>query len=196
MTREERLQFCNVCRNQKTSLKQGLVCKITNEVPQFEGTCNLYDEDTDLKKRLNRIDPTEPYLPAGPGKRFLNFIIDAICYYIFAFLLGGMMGIVLALTAPERATTFFDNKLIMYGFGFIVLFTYYTLSESISGRTIGKLITGTKVINERGETPSFSTIALRSVCRFIPFEAFSFLGNDAGWHDTLSKTSVVEIPKS
>jgi len=37
-------------------------------------------------------------------------------------------------------------------------------------------------------------IVIRSLCRFIPLEAFSFLFNDgSGWHDTISSTKVINI---
>jgi hypothetical protein len=40
--------------------------------------------------------------------------------------------------------------------------------------------------------PPFGTMVLRSLCRLIPFEPFSFLGSDArGWHDSITKTRVV-----
>ena len=76
--------------------------------------------------------------------------------------------------------------------GIIVMAVYYIPLEAMSGRTIGKLITGTKVVSENGHRPSFSEVIKRTLSRFIPFEAFSFLGKDSrGWHDTLSKTYVV-----
>ena len=66
--------------------------------------------------------------------------------------------------------------------------------ESISQRTIGKLVTQTKVVLENGEKPAPETIILRSLCRFIPFNAISFLGNiPRGWHVTISKTFVVDL---
>ena len=39
----------------------------------------------------------------------------------------------------------------------------------------------------------FNDILVRTFCRYIPFEAFTFLGNKSpiGWHDKLSKTIVV-----
>jgi uncharacterized RDD family membrane protein YckC len=71
---------------------------------------------------------------------------------------------------------------------------FYFILESTSQRTIGKLITQTKVVLENGEKPSLETIIIRSLCRIIPFEPFSFFGNiPRGWHDTISKTYVVDI---
>ena len=62
---------------------------------------------------------------------------------------------------------------------------YYMITEGLSGRSLGKLITKTKVINMENEKPSFINILGRTMCRFIPFEAFSFLGDGKGWHDSI-----------
>jgi uncharacterized RDD family membrane protein YckC len=74
------------------------------------------------------------------------------------------------------------------------MFIYYGLSESLTGRTLGKLATGTRVVNNKGITPSVNEILLRTLCRFVPFDALSFFG-DSGWHDDWSKTKVVSINK-
>ena len=57
-------------------------------------------------------------------------------------------------------------------FGIIVVCVYYIPLEAMSGRTIGKLITGTKVVSEDGHRPPFSEVIKRTLSRFIPFEAF------------------------
>ena len=52
------------------------------------------------------------------------------------------------------------------------------------------------VVLENGEKPNPNTIALRSICRIIPFDVLSYLGANAyGWHDSFSKTYVVDIAK-
>ena len=79
-----------------------------------------------------------------------------------------------------------------YLLGFIFMSTYYILFEFGLRQTPGKLITKTIVVNEDGSSPTFVNILVRTLCRFIPLEAFTFLGNEAvGWHDTLSKTRVI-----
>ena len=61
-----------------------------------------------------------------------------------------------------------------------------------NGQSIGKMITGTIVVTEDGQKPSFGQILGRSFARIVPFEPFSFLGNDAsGWHDKWSETKVI-----
>ena len=60
---------------------------------------------------------------------------------------------------------------------------------------MGKWITGTRVVDERGDPPSWRQACLRSLARLIPFEAFSVLfsedGMARGWHDSLPRTRVV-----
>ncbi|MFM7319451.1 MAG: RDD family protein, partial [bacterium] len=66
--------------------------------------------------------------------------------------------------------------------------------ETATGRTFGKWITGTIVIHEDNDKPDFGQIIVRTICRMIPFEVFSFLGgNPQGWHDRFSRTKVVDI---
>lgn len=48
----------------------------------------------------------------------------------------------------------------------------------LKGKTIGKYITKTIVVMEDGSKPKASDIVLRSLCRLIPFDAFSFLGTE------------------
>lgn len=65
--------------------------------------------------------------------------------------------------------------------------------EGFTGKTIGKLLTGTKVVDSTGGPASIKTAFLRSLCRYIPFEPFSFLSSDArGWHDSITKTWVIK----
>ena len=76
----------------------------------------------------------------------------------------------------------------------LVYLLYYFVLESLTQRTLGKLITQTKVVLENGEKPGADVIVLRSLARIIPFEPFSFLGSiPRGWHDTLTRTFVVDV---
>lgn len=75
--------------------------------------------------------------------------------------------------------------------GFLLFYlVWQTLFEALTGKTVLKFITKTHVVNMDGSKPTFKTIMLRNLCRFIPFNALSFLGN-RGWHDSVSKTQVV-----
>ena len=61
------------------------------------------------------------------------------------------------------------------------------------GKTVGKMLTKSTVVREDGGRITLGQAFGRSLCRLIPFDAFSFLGSTAvGWHDSISKTRVVK----
>ena len=136
---------------------------------------------------------------ASKSKRFANYMIDRILFYSLFLLLGIVSYMIAELIGNESFYIFLENldsinplldKLITA----IIFVIFYFILESISQITIGKLVTQTKVVLENGEKPAPETIILRSLCRFIPFNAISFLGNiPRGWHDTISKTFVVDL---
>lgn len=112
---------------------------------------------------------------ALPTKRLVNYIIDNVVLSILIFLM--------VLSLNEIDFPFLYPTLIY--------FLYYFIFESTSGKTIGKIITKTKVIKWDGSKPEFFYIGLRTLCRFIPLEPF-FMKKDYTWlHDSLSSTMVV-----
>lgn len=74
----------------------------------------------------------------------------------------------------------------------IVLFIYYFACEAVFARTLGKAVNGTFVVYERGRVLS---ALVRTLSRFLPLEAFSFIGRYEGWHDQLSRTTVRKANK-
>lgn len=115
--------------------------------------------------------------------RVINYVLDLMaCRFI--------VSLVLAILA--------FNSLYLNLFGQVVLnlitqFLYYFVAETQFSRTLGKLVTKTKVINLQGEKPSVNQIIKRTLLRVIPFEPFSFLLNPIGLHDKWSQTRVSEI---
>ncbi len=137
---------------------------------------------SDIEKEMRNIDSR---LASG-GKRFANSLIDVIFLYVIIFAVSLTLAFAGNLSEKD-----------MDGIGFNVMFIafyilYFTLFELSTGKTIGKFITKTHVVKEDGEKLDFKTAFIRSLCRLIPFDAFSYLGGKAlGWHDTLSKTRVI-----
>ncbi|MEM6265056.1 MAG: RDD family protein [Bacteroidota bacterium] len=72
---------------------------------------------------------------------------------------------------------------------------YWILMEMGTGRTLGKFLFHTKVINKTGGKASSGQIIARSFFRFIPVDPLWYLGQDApiGLHDRFSGTIVVRI---
>jgi uncharacterized RDD family membrane protein YckC len=133
-------------------------------------------------------------LLVSSGRRFLNSILDLIFFVLF--LVGARMVIefitsVLGLDAV-RSWMSGLGELWWNCIGFIASLLYYILLEGFFGRTLGKFVTGTIVVDVNGKQPSFGTICKRTLSRLIPFDSYSFLGNARGWHDSNSDTYVVD----
>ncbi len=165
------------------------MCGLTNAKPEFVSTCPEYENDPIAVKRESygnaneRKSNLDQYRASG-GKRFANYIIDIIAYYIILVFLGFIIGII-------------DYSLIDSAFisvsPYAILILYYLVFEATTGQTIGKYISGTIVVGEDGANPPVGRVIGRTFVRFIPFEAFSFLGqSSSGWHDSLTKTKVID----
>ncbi len=197
MPGEGQLKYCRICKNRVLDINQGIICGLTNKPADFTITCNLFIEDPERKtfQEKNEKELQLEKMIAGQGKRFVNYLIDLVCFYIFTMIFELFMGILGGLIFPDLLSLFdgrntLVNYLVALGSGMI----YYTILEYATGRTLAKYITGTKVVDEEGNKPGLRTLMLRSLCRFIPFEPVSFLFNPgSGWHDRLSKTKVINI---
>lgn len=152
-----------------------------NEEISNSGTDLLYDMPVHL-------------VQASGGKRFANYIIDVIVFYIFYFLI--FFG--WALINPDSVRSygesansynFIDTITTMIIFGF-----FMGLIEAIfKGKTLGKLITGTKAVNEDGTPITFGTALGRGFSRAVPFNALSALGTPSHpWHDKWTNTYVID----
>ena len=110
------------------------------------------------------------------GIRILNFIIDLSIITLIALFVD-LISII---------STSFETKY------YLIYFFYYLLFESISGQTVGKIVTKTKVIKRNNKKANFLNIFSRSILRLIPFDSFSYLfGTEQGFHDLLSGTKLI-----
>lgn len=146
---------------------------------------------------MSEINPYAP--PAAPlakalplrratrGQRFATMLLDVIFYYLFAFLIG----VVFVILGIERVLDRIPDLLL----GMLVMLAYYAPQEAFSGRTLGKRIMKTQVVNEEGLPITGKQAVLRTLGRFIPFEAFTFLAGGkegpCGLHDNIARTIVV-----
>jgi uncharacterized RDD family membrane protein YckC len=137
-------------------------------------------------------------LLASNGSRFANNLVDSSFTYIFSLVLEYYLFPFLIGFLDSFDLTGFGNwyynltEWYWVGISWGLTLVYYALFEGLFGRSLGKLITGTVVIDKSGNTPGFRAILIRTLIRFIPIDAFSFLGNSGrGWHDSFSNTYVV-----
>ncbi|GAA0539785.1 RDD family protein [Chitinophaga japonensis] len=150
-------------------------------------TVNPSSRQEDL---LDDLDDMVVLNPATQGQRFGNYIIDRIVAYAFAFLIVVMVGVVIGLLGGNSDGVF--EGLPLYLLMYISYVWYYTTMEALNkGRTIGKLITGTYAVTRKGNPITLKTAFYRSLCRIVPFEAFSGFGQ-VPWHDSWTDTTVVK----
>lgn len=136
------------------------------------------------------------YARADTGKRFLNYIIDLVVFYLLFF----GIGIVIAIISPESIDSLLvEDQSAGAALGdriLSILFyaIYMSLMEAVfKGKSLGKLITGTRAVNLDGSRISTGTAFARGFSRAVPFCAFSALGNPCNpWQDKWTNTIVVE----
>lgn len=126
-------------------------------------------------------EPVTEVPSAGGGKRFLNLLIDRVAILGIFFVVGIVLVILDERGVTHRAANFFDEigaleDMLMTGLAGVL---YYSCLEGTCGRSLGKWITGTKVVTVSGEPLKFGAVLGRSFARMVPFEAFSFLGSAA-----------------
>ncbi|MFL5810010.1 MAG: ATP-binding cassette domain-containing protein [Flavisolibacter sp.] len=150
------------------------------------GTLDRADRGTvDISGVRIESKPDQHVLPAPWIKRLLNLFIDSVIIGILANL----------------AYYFYDNRLADFNsfgyfwvFAIAIAFVYSIVLEASTGRTIGKFVTGTKVIStEDLVKPSFTDSLLRSLVRLTLIDIFSFLSKrPVGWHDSVANTIVTD----
>lgn len=133
---------------------------------------------------------------ASHGQRIGNRLIDLTFEIILMFcILGGL--VLVSLLLDWNGFIYWMQHVGMfqqYLLGAVISILYNGLSETImEGRTIGKFITGTVVVNQDGTVPDANVILKRTFCRLIPLEWITFLGTPPrGWHDSIPDVYVVD----
>ncbi len=121
----------------------------------------------------------------GIGTRVLNFLIDTALIFGLSF-------------AAYKGWSFYVfyyewSYIPFYTFFWLILFIYYMFFESVFKRTPGKWLSMSRVVNKKGEKPSFIQIFIRSIVRLTIIDCFFIPLFDDTLHDYMSKTTVVEI---
>jgi len=133
-------------------------------------------------------------VPASIWKRILNILLD----YVGTILFFSVILFIISFFSeiPIRENLQHNRIAHPYAFqmlGLFAMYVYYVASEFyLEGKTFGKYLTQTKVVTMDGRPPELKKILLRSLLRFLPFEAISllFLKNHT-WHDQWSGTMVI-----
>jgi uncharacterized RDD family membrane protein YckC len=149
---------------------------------------------------LNEYDRTVLQEEASQGKRFANYLIDLICFYIVVFAGGAALGIIIYFINPESSFLQDESSSPWSGLvdrllGLLLYGLFMSLTEGLfKGRTLGKLITGTIAVKDDGSPITWEDAFKRGFSRAVPFEPFSALGGNP-WHDRWTDTKVVLVKK-
>jgi uncharacterized RDD family membrane protein YckC len=131
--------------------------------------------------------------PVSRWLRLANYLIDVFMILILSGITGAVIGVAIVLLHMSYLTQDTGFNILNRIIGTLVAFSYYAAFELVFQRSIGKMVTGTIVVDMDGNKPTWQAILRRSASRLVPFEAFSFLGGVAGWHDKWSDTRVMKV---
>lgn len=126
--------------------------------------------------------------PEAPNSvRFANYIVDQLSVGMLTYLA------MLFMMVTNNADGIFSAGSVKLPTTFLLVnLSYFTISEFSTGRTLGKLLTGSRVVNSDGTSPSPAQCVLRSILRLIPFYPIFFVFG-VRLHDRLSNTRVVHL---
>ena len=135
---------------------------------------------------------------ATTGQRFANYLIDVILFYAIFFAVGMAIAIVSPSTLENLDTESTGFNLLDRLISLIFYALYMGLVEGIfKGKSLGKLITGTRAVNMDGSKISFATAFARGCSRAVPFCVFSAFGTPCNpWQDRWTNTMVIDEKKS
>src|SRR5262245_45459412 len=105
---------------------------------------------------------------ARQGTRLINAIVDTISWMALWLLLSfGLIFLGYDQTIVDEAGEQIPAIPIIV---LPIFWGYYILAEYFFQRTLGKLLTRTKVVTKTGDKPTFGQIVGRTLSRSIPFE--------------------------
>lgn len=149
-----------------------------------------------MKKNYQLVDVHQ----AEKILRFVNFVIDAAVTYVSVVVFFTFCVFVYSMLAGQDFITnaesfgdinpFLDRIITAVVFAFIM----FCVELLTKGRSLGKFITGTKVVMTDGRVPTSEDFLKRNFSRVVPFDTLSFFGS-IGWHDKWSDTRVVNWKK-
>lgn len=112
--------------------------------------------------------------------RLANFIVDTLVFFVFS-----IISLLIFRDIIDQNTL---RNLLIASY-----FLYYFIAEFFIGKTIGKLLTKTKVVQKDTYLkPKAYQILIRSLLRGLPFYFISYFISEKGLHDHLSQTILIK----
>lgn len=154
-------------------------------------------EPNETQSEEKNLFEDNPYhlVQASIGKRLGNYLMDILVFSVLLFI--AMM--VTSVWNPQLVESFVKKSETGFTFPEQLLLqaiygVYLSITEALfKGKTLGKVITGTRAVNMEGSPVQLKDTLLRGLIRMIPFEQFTALGKPSyPLHDRLSKTYVID----
>lgn len=133
------------------------------------------EEDT----RDSETDSNRMY--QGGARRIVAIVIDSFLGFLTFLIVGFLIG---SVTGETTATGFqLDGLSAFLAMGLIGLigFAYYVVLEAYYGQTIGKWLTGIRVVTEDETQISLSDAVVRNFARIVDGFGFYFVGALVMW---------------
>ncbi len=139
----------------------------------MDNTPEIPTESTELPAESPDIldDVTYVLYQASGGKRFANYIVDRLIFYVLWRLViaAWFVQILFALNFP------IENRVVLYLVAYLGACIFLGLliagfEAATGGKTIGKYITATRAVTEEGVPIGPTKALLRFLVRLVPFE--------------------------
>ena len=99
------------------------------------------------------------YCRAGSGKRLANYVIDLIAFYVMIFFIAILIELAFPASISENEINSFVDRILTMILYAVVMFI---LEAAFQGKSLGKLITGTRAVNIHGDAPTFTQLLQRN----------------------------------
>ena len=170
---------------------------------------NPFDDNTNGKQETQNIhevnahpainENEEVFYIASFGSRLTAMIIDLVIISSIS-----IISLIFGLSLIDQELNIYDSKtIILFAPALLGLLlissSYFILLHGFSGKSIGKIILGLKIINREGKTIDYWGAFIRWIGYFLSL-GFIFIGflwalidkDSQTWHDKLAKTYVVK----
>ena len=141
-----------------------------------------------------KIKTDEQSLPilSNNSDRFINYILDRmIC--IYSFTVNYSIITIILQNGYINAEPNFSVPFVIFAIALYNNFVYYFSLEAFFSLTPAKLISNTISVDNSNQILNLKNALIKTLCRFIPFDNFSFLLGSNGFHDSVSNTKVLKI---
>jgi hypothetical protein len=137
------------------------------------------------------------YKKTSLGLRFINYLFDTFLVFIilsnyFNYAFHSIKPFGDSIPTKVLFYELFGEDFMLFGIFFIYSILYYFITEFLFDKTPAKFLTDSIVLNSDCNKINASETFIRTICRKIPLEVFSFFGKN-GLHDSLSKTNVFKV---